>query len=278
MQQVERIKECREYVTAWRCQEASIGFVPTMGALHEGHMALVRASLSAGHKTIVSVFVNPAQFGPNEDYKAYPRVLKADAELLSHHGAHLLYVPDVTQIYPDGFATSVRVGGLTDTLCGPSRPGHFEGVATVVTKLLNQIQADEAFFGEKDWQQLQVIKRLASDLDIPTRITGVGIVREDDGLALSSRNRYLSPAERAKAPLLNITLQNLAQDMLEGGDVNRLLKTSIHGLNENGFKVDYLELADAQTLLPVRDLNKPARLFVAARLGTTRLIDNIAVN
>lgn len=279
MQQIERLNQCRQAVAAWRKEGATIGFVPTMGALHEGHLMLVRSSLAAGHKTIVSVFVNPKQFGPNEDYAKYPRVLDADAALLKDVGAHLLYAPTVDEMYAKGFATRVQVDGLTNYLCGPSRPGHFEGVATVVTKLLNQVQADEAFFGEKDWQQLQVIKRLAVDLDIPTRITGVDIVREQDGLALSSRNRYLNAGDRAKASLLNITLRSLADEISQSGsDIEALLKTANRGLSENGFSVDYLELADAALLHPVRSLERPARLFVAARLGTTRLIDNMAVN
>ncbi len=278
MQVVERVKTYREILAAWRREGATIGLVPTMGALHDGHLSLVRESLRAGHKTVVSVFVNPTQFGPNEDYTTYPRVLEADVDLLKQAGAHLLYAPNVDEMYASGFATRVQVHGLTNYLCGSSRPGHFEGVATIVTKLLNQTQADEAFFGEKDWQQLQVIKRLATDLDIPTRITGVAIVREQDGLALSSRNRYLNPEHRAKAALLNITLRSLAEELVDGAcDAETLLKTAAHGLNENGFSVDYLELANAQTLHPVRTLEKPARLFVAARLGGARLIDNIEV-
>jgi pantoate--beta-alanine ligase len=250
-----------------------------MGALHDGHLSIVRQSLVAGHKTVVSIFVNPTQFGPNEDFAAYPRIVNEDAQLLKAAGADVLFTPDVDEMYAHGFSTSVQVKGLTDTLCGPSRPGHFEGVATIVTKLLNQVQADEAFFGEKDWQQLQVIKRLATDLDIPTHITGAPIVREQDGLALSSRNRYLGAANRAKASLLNITLRTLAQEMrLPAADFEMLLKTASRGLTENGFVVDYLELAQADTLQPVRTLDKFARLFVAARLDTTRLIDNWPVN
>lgn len=278
MRMIEQIKQCREIVAGWRRDRATIGFVPTMGALHEGHLSLVRKSLAAGHKTIVSIFVNPKQFGPNEDFAKYPRVLDVDARLLKDAGAHALYAPIATEMYPDGFATAVHVGGLTDYLCGPSRPGHFEGVATIVTKLLNQVQADEAFFGDKDWQQLQVIKRLAGDLDIPTRITGVPIVREADGLALSSRNRYLSVEDRAKASLLNITLRSLADEINAGDDIDAALKTARVGLTENGFVVDYLEVADASTLKPARTLDKPVRVFVAARLGGTRLIDNMAVN
>jgi pantoate--beta-alanine ligase len=266
-------------VADWRKQGFTIGFVPTMGALHDGHLTIVRQSLAAGHKTLVSIFVNPKQFGPNEDFAAYPRIINEDAQLLKEAGADMLFTPDVDEMYPQGFATSVRVKGLTDTLCGPSRPGHFEGVATIVTKLLNQAQADEAFFGEKDWQQLQVIKRLATDLDIPTRITGAPIVREEDGLALSSRNRYLNTVDRAKASLLNITLCALAEEIPAfAANIDALLKTAARGLAENGFAVDYLELAQADTLQPIRALDKPARLFVAARLGTTRLIDNCPVN
>lgn len=278
MRTIEQIKQCREIVAGWRAERATIGFVPTMGALHEGHLSLVRKSLDAGHKTIVSIFVNPKQFGPNEDFAKYPRVLDVDAQLLKDAGAHMLYAPIATDMYPAGFATTVHVAGLTDHLCGPSRPGHFDGVATIVTKLLNQVQANEAFFGDKDWQQLQIIKRLAGDLDIRTRITGVPIVREEDGLALSSRNRYLSVEDRAKASLLYITLRSLADEINSGDDIDVALKTARVGLTENGFSVDYLELADASTLQPARKLDKPVRLFVAARLGGTRLIDNIAVN
>lgn len=275
---IEQITQCRELVAQWRSQGATIGFVPTMGALHEGHLSLVKKSLEAGHKTVVSIFVNPKQFGPNEDFAKYPRVLDVDAQLLKDAGADMLFAPTATEMYPDGFATSVRVDGLTNYLCGPFRPGHFEGVATVVTKLLNQVQANEAFFGEKDWQQLQVIKRLARDLDIPTRITGVPIMREEDGLALSSRNRYLDAADRAKASLLNITLRSVADEIMTGNNIEDALKAARVGLFENGFKVDYLELADASTLAPARSLDNPVRLFVAARLGATRLIDNMAVN
>ncbi|NDE90466.1 MAG: pantoate--beta-alanine ligase [Alphaproteobacteria bacterium] len=278
MKTVQSLKQCREIVATWRKEGASIGFVPTMGALHDAHLSLVRQSLRDGHKTIVSVFVNPKQFGPNEDYTTYPRVLDADAELLRGAGVHLLFAPTVEEMYPAGFATHVHVGGLTQFLCGATRSGHFEGVATVVTKLLNQVQADAAYFGEKDWQQLQVIKRLTADLDIATRIIGVPIMREDDGLALSSRNRYLNANDRAKAPLLNITLRSLAEDILAGGDIAALLKTAAHGLNENGFAVDYLEFADARLLSPLRNLDKSGRLFVAARIGGARLIDNWPVN
>ncbi len=278
MRSVEQIKQCREIVAQWRSERATIGFVPTMGALHQGHLSLVKKSLQAGHKTIVSVFVNPKQFGPNEDFAKYPRVLDMDAQLLKDAGADMLFAPMATEMYPDGFATKVSVNGLTEYLCGPFRPGHFEGVATVVTKLLNQVQANEAFFGDKDWQQLQVIKRLARDLDIPTRITGVPIVREEDGLALSSRNRYLEPGDRAKASLLYITLRSLADEIMAGDNIDDALKAARIGLFENGFNVDYLELADANTLVPARNLDKPVRLFVAAKLGATRLIDNMAVN
>jgi pantoate--beta-alanine ligase len=278
MQKITTIKECRAVVTALHRQGLTVGFVPTMGALHDGHMALAQHSLRDGHKTIVSIFVNPKQFGVGEDFSRYPRVEDTDAALLEKTGVDFLYVPAVTQMYPDGFATQVRVQGITDYLCGQTRPGHFEGVATVVTKLLNQLQADVAYFGEKDWQQLQVIKRLALDLDSATRIVGVPIVREEDGLALSSRNRYLNAHDRAKAPLLYITLCHLADEIMGGADTAALLKTAAHGLSENGFVVDYLELADAATLVPVHNVQKPARLFVAAKLSNTRLIDNVGVS
>lgn len=277
MQQVTTIKDCRALVQARRACGQKIGFVPTMGALHDGHLSLLRQAKADGHETVASIFVNPAQFGPNEDFALYPRRAAEDAALLEQSGAGLLFLPEVQEIYPHGFATDVRVKNLGDYLCGPFRPGHFEGVATVVCKLLNIVQPDTAYFGEKDWQQLQVIKGLVRDLDMPVHIVGVPTLREADGLAMSSRNQYLDAVDRAKAPLLYITLCDLATKLCKGGDIAALLKTARRGIEENGFQVDYLEYADGETLVPLRAHLKPARLFVAARLGRTRLIDNIPV-
>jgi pantoate--beta-alanine ligase len=275
MQILKNTKNMRDALKQARAQHISIGFVPTMGALHEGHAALVRRSLQDGHHALVSIFVNPTQFGPGEDFSRYPRTLDDDARLLEKTGAAFLFAPDVTDIYPEGYATSVQVKGIPDYLDGPSRPGHFDGVATVVAKLFNIVMPDAAYFGEKDWQQLQLIKRMVRDLDMPVAVHGVPTVREEDGLALSSRNRYLSAEERARASLINITLRELAEKMRETpAQAKILLAQATKGLTENGFRVDYLEWADAESCAPAQDIKRPTRLFVAASLGQTRLIDN----
>jgi pantoate--beta-alanine ligase len=275
MQHAHSLTDLRQLVAEQRRKGASIGFVPTMGALHEGHIRLVETSLRAGHATLVSIFVNPTQFGPNEDYSRYPRTLEEDAGRLQAAGAQLLFAPKVEDIYPEGFSTEVKVRGIPDHLCGPFRPGHFAGVATVVTKLLNMAEADAAYFGEKDWQQLQLIRRLAVDLDISTAIHGVPTVRETDGLALSSRNRYLGAADRARAALIPQTLQALAEEIRNTPEKSAAaLARAKERLLENSFTLDYLELADAASCAPVKDLLAPARVFIAARIGGTRLIDN----
>jgi len=269
----------REQIAQWRRDGARIGLIPTMGALHEGHLTLVRRALAAGERAVVSIFVNPTQFGPNEDFSAYPRREAADVATFAAAGGDLVWAPTVEEMYPAGFATHVAVAGLTDGLCGPFRPGHFQGVATVVAKLLLQVQADHAYFGQKDYQQLQVVTRMARDLDIPTGIIGVPTVREADGLALSSRNAYLSAAERLAAAQLPQILRETAAAALAGeAPFAQLLETATARLAAAGFgPIDYVSINDAETLVPVDSLARPARLFVAARLGRTRLIDNIPI-
>ncbi len=259
----------------WHEEGRSVGLVPTMGALHEGHLALVRRARAACGRVAVSLFVNPTQFGPNEDLARYPRSPEEDMRLLGAEGVDLLYMPADGDMYEKDASTTVHVGGITDHLCGPFRPGHFDGVATVVAKLLLRVMPDAACFGEKDWQQLQVIRRLARDLDIPARIIGVPVVREADGLALSSRNRYLPQEERAKAVLISQNLKHAAESIRAApGNIGRVLAGGRENLEKAGFRVDYFECADAESCAPARDLARPARLFAAARLGSTRLIDN----
>jgi pantoate--beta-alanine ligase len=269
----------REQIAQWRRDGARVGLIPTMGALHEGHLTLVRRALAAGERAVVSIFVNPTQFGPNEDFGAYPRREAADVAIFAAAGGHLVWAPTVDEMYPAGFATHVAVSGLTDGLCGPFRPGHFQGVATVVAKLLQQVRADHAYFGQKDYQQLRVVTRMARDLDIPTGIVGVPTVREADGLALSSRNVYLSPGERQAAAELPRILRETAAAALAGeAPFARLLEAAKERLAAAGFgPIDYVSINDAETLVPVESLARPARLFVAARLGRTRLIDNIPI-
>jgi pantoate--beta-alanine ligase len=273
------IAELRRQIGLWRKSGESVGLVPTMGALHQGHMALVRAARRECHRVVASIFVNPKQFAPGEDLGSYPRREAADLEMLSAAGVDLVFIPTVDEIYPAQFATVVRVTGLTDALCGAHRPGHFDGVATVVTKLLLQSLPDAAYFGEKDYQQLTVVRRLVSDLDIPTRIVGVPTVREPDGLALSSRNAYLSPEERRIAPNIARVLRSIAGALTQQPTTVAFeLAYGIGELQNAGLTVEYLEIRDAETLLPVTDkVTTPSRLFVAARLGRTRLIDNMPI-
>lgn len=270
------VPELRASIAAWRREGLRIGLVPTMGALHRGHRALMRAARQANDRVVVSIFVNPKQFGPREDFAAYPRPEAADRAVLREEGVDLAFMPPVTAMYPDGFATTVSVAGVSEGLCGAQRPGHFDGVATVVAKLLLQAAPDAAYFGEKDYQQLLVVRHLASDLDIPVEIVGVPTVREPDGLALSSRNVYLSPEERRIAPLLHSTLCEVAAADPNARDA--MLARGAAKLAAAGFRVEYLELRDAATLQPVSGaLPRPARLLAAVHLGRTRLIDNIPV-
>ncbi|GJE03397.1 pantoate--beta-alanine ligase [Methylobacterium isbiliense] len=268
----------RAQVGAWRVAEESVALVPTMGALHEGHLMLVRQARRSCARVVVSIFVNPTQFAPTEDFAQYPRDTERDLALLAQEGADAAYLPDVSTMYPPGFATTVSVAGLTDVLCGPLRPGHFAGVATVVTKLLLQALPNRALFGEKDYQQLQVIRRFVRDLDIPVVIEGVPTVREEDGLALSSRNQYLSAEERAVAPRLHAVLTRVAEAVRDGSETAPALAEGRASLDAAGFgPVQYLSVNDAESLAPLERVDGPARVLAAAYLGRTRLIDNIAV-
>lgn len=272
------VASLRAQVAAWRSKGQKVALVPTMGALHEGHLTLVRRGLELADKVVASVFVNPTQFGPNEDFAAYPRREAEDAALLAGVGAGGLYAPTVAGMYPEGFATTVAVAGVSEGLCGAFRPGHFAGVATVVSKLLLQAGPDVALFGEKDYQQLQVIRRLVRDLDIPVTIAGVPTVREADGLALSSRNAYMSAGERAVAPVLHRTLSAMAQSLRAGAPCAAQEDWGKAQIVAAGFaSVDYLEVRAAEGLAPLSRLDRPARILVAARLGKTRLLDNIPV-
>lgn len=275
---VRAVADLRARVRYWRDQGLAVALVPTMGALHQGHLSLIAQGLEHADRVVASVFVNPTQFGPGEDFERYPRREAEDAALLSGAGCHLLFAPQVTDMYPPGFATTVSVAGLSEGLCGAIRPGHFDGVATVVTKLLLQVRPDFALFGEKDYQQLAVIRRLVRDLDLAVEVIGCPIVREADGLALSSRNAYLTPEQRAVAPALFRALDATAQALAQGGDAATLTARAVEDLRAAGFDaVDYFELRDAETLAPLDRPTRPARLLAAARLGATRLLDNVAV-
>jgi pantoate--beta-alanine ligase len=274
---VRNVAGLRAQIQAWRRQGLSVGLVPTMGALHAGHLSLVRQALAKADRVVVSIFVNPTQFGPAEDLSRYPRDEAGDLAKLASAGAHLAFVPEVAEMYPPGFSTWVTVAGLSEGLCAGTRPDHFRGVATVVTKLLNQVRADLAVFGEKDYQQLQVIKRLARDLDIDTVIEGGPTVREPDGLAMSSRNLYLGPEERRTAATLYRVLSDLARALADGQPALPRLEAARERLLAEGFSaVDYLELRDAETLASLDHLaDRPARLLAAVFLGKVRLIDNV---
>lgn len=270
------IADLRARVAAWRAAGETVALVPTMGALHEGHLTLTRTAAKRCDRVVVSIFVNPLQFGPNEDFEAYPRREESDRAKLSAEGVDLLYAPLVEEMYKPGFATTISVAGVTEGLCGAARPGHFDGVATVVTKLLLQSQADRAFFGEKDYQQLMTIKRLAIDLDIPTAIEGVPTVRDAHGLALSSRNAYLDEGQLQTARSLNKVLRDIAARTGDDPDaIEAAVEDGRRALLDAGFeKIDYLEVRDAETLAPLSRLDRPARVLVAAHLGRARLIDN----
>lgn len=277
MKTVRTIAELREVVRGWRTTGETVGLVTTMGALHEGHLTLVDAAADGNDKVVSTIFVNPTQFGPAEDLSRYPRQEEKDAAMLSGRGADLLFAPAPEEVYPEGFATTVTVAGITDGLEGEFRPGHFEGVATVVAKLLLQSLPDRAYFGEKDYQQLKTITRMARDLDIPAEIVGVPTVREDDGLAMSSRNAYLSDEERAIAGQLNAVLRAVGAAVKAGGDPAAEAAKAEDTLRDAGFDpVEYVAVRDAEDLGPPRD-QRNMRVLAAAKVGKTRLIDNMAV-
>ena len=283
MQTVTQLDMLRTSVAALKEEGARVALVPTMGALHEGHLTLVREAKLHADRVVVSIFVNPTQFGPNEDLDAYPRQLAVDAAMLEAEGVALLWAPTIEVMYPDGFASSISVAGVSAEFCGADRPGHFDGVATVVCKLFHQVLPDVALFGEKDWQQLAVIRAMSRDLDL-TRphadtILGVPTVREEDGLAMSSRNRYLSPENRAAAATLPAEMKRAIAAIRKGSMVEPTLAALEAHLLQAGFdSVDYAALADARSLERIGEVgDRDARLLVAARIGGTRLIDNMAV-
>ncbi len=283
MQTAGTLEVLRNSLAVLRRDGGSVALVPTMGALHEGHLTLVRRAKEAADHVVASIFVNPRQFGAGEDLDAYPRQLARDSELLEREGVALLWAPKPEEVYPQAYATNISVAGVSEGLCGGDRPGHFDGVATVVCKLFNQVMPDMAFFGEKDWQQLAVIRRMARDLDLTLphvdAIHGVAIVREDDGLAMSSRNAYLSAEQRAQAASLPRAMKDAIAVLAEGGKAERPLGNLREVLQVSGFdSVDYAEVRDADSLERLEADNGNARLFVAARIGGTRLIDNMAVS
>ncbi|MBA2918953.1 pantoate--beta-alanine ligase [Sphingomonas sp. MAH-20] len=278
MQTIRQLKPLRKALAALCAEGGKLALVPTMGALHAGHMALVAEARKRAKHVVVSIFVNPRQFGANEDLGAYPRRAAKDSAMLSEAGAALLWMPDAEVMYPAGYATSISVAGVSEGLDGAARPGHFEGVATVVAKLFNQVRPDVALFGEKDFQQLAVVRRMVADLDFGIEIVGVPTERDEDGLALSSRNVYLTEEERQQARALPRALGMAASAIEGGGDVGEALARAEAALVEGGFQsVDYVTLCDAATLQPLESLDRPARLLAAARIGAARLIDNVPV-
>jgi pantoate--beta-alanine ligase len=276
---VQTLPSLRRTIAAWRAAGETVALVPTMGALHAGHLSLVRLAQRRADRVVVSIFVNPTQFSPHEDLASYPRPFDADLAALGTLNVDLVWAPSVAVIYPQGFALNIvpqgpAKAGLDDAF----RPNHFAGVATVVAKLLIQCQPDVAMFGQKDYQQLKVVTQMARDLDLPTRIIGAPTVRERDGLAMSSRNVYLSPVERSVAPTLHRVLKDCAGKISAGQPIGSTLARGRKAIARAGFRLDYLEARDGQTLEPMRSAKSgPIRLLVAARLGTTRLIDNVAV-
>lgn len=274
---VRTVADLRSEIAKWRKAGERIALVPTMGALHQGHLSLVALAKEKADRAVVSIFVNPIQFGPREDFHLYPRDEAGDLAKLSAAGADLVFMPDVAEMYPPAFSTRLNVGDLTEDLCGAARPNHFDGVATVVIKLLLQCAPDLAIFGEKDYQQLLVIRRMVRDLNIPVEIVGGPIVREKDGLALSSRNAYLSPAERKIAPLLHQIIAEIAADLAKGRGADDAAEAGRFKLEAAGFRVNYVAVRDPETLKPLHGPVKQARVLAAAFLGKTRLIDNVPV-
>jgi len=280
MQIISTLSELRAQVATWRQAGDRISLVPTMGNLHAGHLYLMEQARRLADRSMASIFVNPTQFGPSEDYQSYPRTLEADCHQLQRVGLDGLFAPGVAEVYPRPLETmsQVQVPGLSGILCGAHRPGHFQGVATVVTKLLNMVRPDVALFGEKDWQQLIVIRRLTEDLNLPVEIVGIPTVRENDGLAMSSRNAYLTPAERSLAPHLYRVLSQMARRVEAGErDYPGLQAGALAELQDLGFRVDYIEVRRADDLMPPGPGDRELRVLAAAYLGKARLIDNCPV-
>lgn len=275
---IRTLADLRTATRGWHMAGDTIGVVPTMGALHDGHLSLVAAAKAACDRVIVTIFVNPKQFNQASDLDNYPRTEQEDARKLERFAVDAVYAPDVTQIYPEGFCTNVSVKGMTDVLCGAHRAGHFDGVATVVTKLFTQTSADKAFFGEKDFQQLMVVQRMAHDLDIPIEVVGCPTIREEDGLAMSSRNLLLSDRARVKAPALNEIMDEVVEQLGQGAAFSDIQAKAMAKLDAAGFtKVDYFEVRSCSGLQLLDRPTEPARLFAAAWLAGVRLIDNIDV-
>ena len=277
MQTIRAVEQLKAAVNALRGADKTVAFVPTMGALHAGHLSLVEQGKRRADAVIASIFVNPKQFGEGEDFGRYPRQEQADAAMLANAGCDLLWLPAVEDIYPPGFATTVHVAGVSERWEGAARPGHFDGVATVVARLLLAVGPDVAIFGEKDFQQLAVIKRMAADLGLGVGIVGAPIIRDADGLALSSRNAYLSPGDRARATALAEALETTRDAILAGTDVAAAVAGGEALLDAAGFRTDYLALVDAETLEPLGSPEGGMRLIAAATIGSTRLIDNLAI-
>ncbi len=277
---VTSVRTVRERVRAWRAAGERIAFVPTMGNLHAGHVSLIALARTRGSRFVASIFVNPMQFGPNEDFAHYPRTPTADERMLADAGCDLMFMPDVNEVYPHGLDRGARVAvpELADMLCGRFRPGHFEGVATVVNKLFNIVQPDIAVFGEKDYQQLAIIRRMVSDLCLPIEIIGAPTVRESDGLAMSSRNQYLTPEERSVAPRIYAALQHAAERLgAHDNDFARIEATGEGALAKAGFRVDYFSVREALELAAPSATDKHLVVLTAARIGKARLIDNVQV-
>ena len=273
------IKDVRERVNAWKREGLTIGFVPTMGYLHEGHKSLMQAARANNDKVVVSVFVNPMQFGPNEDLESYPRDFEKDSALCESVGVDLIFHPEPGEMYADGFCSYVDMNGLTGELCGKSRPIHFRGVQTVVLKLFNIVKPDRAYFGQKDAQQLAVIRRMVKDLNVDTEIVGCPIVREADGLAKSSRNTYLNPDERKAALILSRSLK-LGRELIENGetDAKAVIKAITDSINTEPLaKIDYVDVGDFDTITPVDKIGKSVLVAIAVYIGKTRLIDNFII-
>jgi pantoate--beta-alanine ligase len=275
---VRTVAELRKLVRGWKAAGDMVGVVPTMGALHDGHLSLARAARRECERVVATIFVNPKQFGNPEDLKLYPRSEAADAALLATVPVDVLFAPSPEEVYPDGFITTVSVGGVSEPLEGRMRPGHFDGVATVVTKLFGMSMADRGYFGQKDWQQLQVVQRLVRDLNLPVKVVGCETIREADGLAMSSRNARLTDAGRIQAPVFFAAITAAAEDIRAGQSDRMAIREAAEMVRAAGFdRVEYIELRDAETLMPSDDPARPRRMLAAAWLDGVRLIDNIPV-